>query len=136
MSDNRAVTIKDVKIGQRLRARRLEIGMSQERLAELIGVTFQQVQKMEKGVNRIAASRLFDIAEALGQPVSYFFEPLYQRAADAKARRSDAIASSDDVSQSLATPEGARCAAMFARLKGAAVRRRAIGVIEALAGEA
>ena len=70
MNDERAANAIDRKIGQRVRSRRLEIGMSQERLAELLGITFQQVQKYEKGVNRIAASRLFDISAALQQPVA------------------------------------------------------------------
>lgn len=76
MTNERAPNAVDRKIGQRIRVRRAEIGMSQERLAELIGVTFQQVQKYEKGVNRIAASRLFDISLALEMPVSRFFENL------------------------------------------------------------
>ena len=64
MNDERSANLIDRRLGQRLRARRLEAGLSQERLAELLGLTFQQVQKYEKGVNRIAASRLFDIAVA------------------------------------------------------------------------
>jgi len=60
------------KVGGLVRARRLEIGMSQERLAELLGVTFQQVQKYEKGINRIAFSRMLDIAAALDRPVTAF----------------------------------------------------------------
>lgn len=76
MTEERAANAVDRKIGQKVRSRRLEIGMSQEKLAELIGVTFQQVQKYEKGVNRIAASRLFDISLALDLPVSRFFENL------------------------------------------------------------
>jgi len=74
--DERGATIVDRKIGQRVRTRRLEIGMSQERLAELLGVTFQQVQKYEKGINRIAASRLLDIANALDKSVASFYEGL------------------------------------------------------------
>jgi transcriptional regulator with XRE-family HTH domain len=74
--DERRATATDAAIGKRIRARRLEIGMSQERLAELLGLTFQQVQKYEKGVNRVAASRLFDIAAALRAPLDYFFEGL------------------------------------------------------------
>lgn len=68
----REATNLDVQIGARVRACRLEQGVSQERLAEALGVTFQQVQKYEKGVNRIAASRLFDIAKALKLPIRRF----------------------------------------------------------------
>lgn len=76
MKDGRSANVVDQKLGERVRSRRLEIGMSQERLADIIGVTFQQVQKYEKGVNRIAASRLFEISVALDWPVSRFFENL------------------------------------------------------------
>lgn len=62
----------DTKIGAAVRACRLENGVSQEKLAEALGVTFQQVQKYERGVNRIAASRLYDIAKALRQPIKRF----------------------------------------------------------------
>ena len=86
MNDERAANAVDRKLGQRVRSRRLEIGMSQERLAELLGVTFQQVQKYEKGVNRIAASRLFDISAALDVPVGRFFENIVPRAAPAASQ--------------------------------------------------
>ena len=76
MGDERSANVIDRKLGQCLRTRRLEIGMSQERLAELLGITFQQVQKYEKGVNRIAASRLWDISKAIELPVHRFFEGL------------------------------------------------------------
>lgn len=66
MSDERSATAIDRRLGLAVRTRRLELGMSQERLADLLGVTFQQVQKYEKGVNRIAASRLVSVGAALG----------------------------------------------------------------------
>jgi transcriptional regulator with XRE-family HTH domain len=72
----KASTPVDVHIGQRLRMRRKLLGMSQEQLSDRVGVTFQQVQKYEKGTNRISASRLFGIAQVLSVPVSYFFEGL------------------------------------------------------------
>jgi transcriptional regulator with XRE-family HTH domain len=76
MGQEKATNAIDEKLGQRLRERRLELGMSQEQLASLLGITFQQVQKYEKGINRIAASRLFEISIALDMPVSRFFEGL------------------------------------------------------------
>ncbi|MFW5679093.1 MAG: helix-turn-helix domain-containing protein [Pseudomonadota bacterium] len=66
----------DRHVGQRLRMRRLLLGMSQERLGELLGLTFQQIQKYERGANRLGASRLFDAARALGVDVAFFFEDL------------------------------------------------------------
>ncbi len=76
MTDQRGADAVDRHIGARVRARRLEIGMSQEKFADLLGVTFQQIQKYEKGVNRIAASRLYYMTEALDVSISYFFEGL------------------------------------------------------------
>lgn len=73
----------DVHVGNRLRQRRVAVGMTQERLARMIGITFQQVQKYERGTNRIVASRLFELAQALGVSVDYFFEGL----AEARALR-------------------------------------------------
>lgn len=66
----------DVHVGSRIRMRRQLINMSQEKLGELLGITFQQVQKYEKGANRISASRLFNTARVLGVPISFFFEGL------------------------------------------------------------
>lgn len=66
----------DVHVGQRIRQRRWLTGMTQQRLAELVGIKFQQIQKYETGANRVSASRLWDIAEALGVNVAYFFEGL------------------------------------------------------------
>src|SRR5690349_24602135 len=110
MADERAANAVDQRLGQRVRTRRLAIGMSQERLAELLGITFQQVQKYEKGVNRIAASRLFDIAGALHQPVARFFEGLGARAAGAAASRQNTI---DDA---LPAADGAPLMSVFASI--------------------
>ena len=64
----------DVHVGKRVRHRRWMVGMTQQQLAERVGIKFQQIQKYETGMNRISASRLWDIAEALNAPVSFFFE--------------------------------------------------------------
>jgi transcriptional regulator with XRE-family HTH domain len=66
----------DVHVGRRLRLRRTLLGMSQERLGELLGLTFQQVQKYERGANRIGSSRLFELGQILDVPVSFFFDDL------------------------------------------------------------
>ncbi|MGB0695684.1 MAG: helix-turn-helix domain-containing protein [Rhodospirillaceae bacterium] len=66
----------DVHVGRRLRLRRTLLGMSQEQLANAVGVTFQQIQKYERGSNRVSASRLFDISKVLGVPVAFFFEDI------------------------------------------------------------
>ncbi len=70
----------DVHVGKRVRHRRWMVGMTQQQLAEKVGIKFQQIQKYETGMNRVSASRLWDIAEALGVPVSFFFEGLDEKA--------------------------------------------------------
>ncbi|HLS68043.1 MAG TPA: helix-turn-helix transcriptional regulator [Kiloniellales bacterium] len=74
----------DVHIGQRIRERRIELGMSQSALAGILGITFQQVQKYERGGNRVSGSRLWDISRALGVEVSHFFDGLADGAAPAR----------------------------------------------------
>ena len=131
MNDERAANAVDRRLGQRVRTRRLEIGMSQERLAELLGVTFQQVQKYEKGVNRIAASRLFDIADALDMSIARFFEGI-------GGGRTGKGAPEDQegfVHDALATPEGMQLVALFASIKNQKVRRRVVELVRALAEE-
>ncbi len=132
MNDERAANAVDRKLGQRVRSRRLEIGMSQEKLAELLGVTFQQVQKYEKGVNRIAASRLFDIAAALDVPVARFFENI---ASARVAAPGVAEGRREFVDDALATPEGAQLLALFASIKSVKVRRRVVELVRALTEE-
>lgn len=74
MSENKTPSGIDRIVGQRLRWRRRELKLTQEQLGERLGLTFQQVQKYEKGVNRISAGRLFEIAQALGITITYFYE--------------------------------------------------------------
>ncbi|MGA7117310.1 MAG: helix-turn-helix transcriptional regulator, partial [Hyphomicrobium sp.] len=75
-SNSRRANPIDKHVGERVRMRRMLLGMSQERLGEKLGLTFQQVQKYEKGVNRIGASRLFDLAQVLGVPIQYFYDSM------------------------------------------------------------
>ncbi|HWA01281.1 MAG TPA: helix-turn-helix transcriptional regulator [Caulobacterales bacterium] len=130
MNDERAANAIDRRLGQRVRARRLEIGMSQERLAEVLGVTFQQVQKYEKGVNRIAASRLFDISAALDMSIARFFEGLSPARARGVAEEEGGF-----IHDALATPEGAQLMSLFASIKSVKVRRRVVELVRALAEE-
>ena len=69
----------DVHVGKRVRHRRWMVGMTQQQLGDIVGIKFQQIQKYETGMNRISASRLWDISDALGVPISFFFEGLDQR---------------------------------------------------------
>jgi len=77
----------DKYVGSRVRMRRIMLGMSQEKLGEAIGLTFQQVQKYERGANRVGASRLYDLSRVLDVPVSYFFEEMSPGVASAAEAR-------------------------------------------------
>ncbi|MBL8542256.1 MAG: helix-turn-helix transcriptional regulator [Hyphomonadaceae bacterium] len=126
MSEERSAGAVDREIGARVRARRLEIGMSQERLAELLGVTFQQVQKYEKGINRIAASRLYDIAGALEVPVVHFYEGL------GGSKKRDG---GNAVGKALGEAGAIELLMLYASIKSAKVRRRLIEVVRATVEE-
>ncbi len=76
----------DVHVGLKMRNRRIILGLSQGMLGSLLGLTFQQIQKYEKGLNRIGASRLFDIGQVLNVPIEYFFEDLPKSAGEASPR--------------------------------------------------
>jgi transcriptional regulator with XRE-family HTH domain len=112
----------DVHVGTRIRMRRQLINMSQERLGELLGITFQQVQKYEKGSNRISASRLFYAAKTLGVPVQFFFEGLPGVEREGMLREGGPA---DDFMASLMTPEGIQLAKAF-RQAGSAHKRKLI----------
>src|ERR1700723_3163168 len=90
----------DVHVGSRIRLRRTLLGMSQERLGESLGLTFQQVQKYERGVNRVGASRLFDLSRVLDVPISFFFDDMPDSLSNAyggqSGRRSSAFADQAD----------------------------------------
>ncbi|OQW60404.1 MAG: hypothetical protein A4S17_00475 [Proteobacteria bacterium HN_bin10] len=130
MGDVRSANSVDVRLGQRVRARRLDLGMSQERLAELLGVTFQQVQKYEKGVNRIAASRLYDICIALETTVARVFEDIGRGAMTGAHGRAETSSAVDGV---LATSEGSQLITLFASIKSPKVRRRVVELVKAMA---
>jgi transcriptional regulator with XRE-family HTH domain len=127
VGDERAAGRVDRKLGERVRARRLEIAMSQEQLADLLGVTFQQVQKYEKGVNRIAASRLLDIAAALDTPIAAFYDGL-----GAVRRGSKSEPRTEDL---LAKPGAAELLRLFASIGSDKVRRRVLELVRAMAGD-
>ncbi len=89
----------DIHVGGRLRLRRLAVGLSQERLAKSIGITFQQIQKYERGTNRIVASRLHDLARVLNVPIGYFFSEMNEDElpASTPSARDEAVAFTHDL---------------------------------------
>lgn len=117
----------DVHVGSRVRLQRMLIGMSQEKLGEHLGLTFQQVQKYEKGANRIGASRLYEISRILEVPVSHFFEGL-PSGNDSKGGFSDSAAN-DFVSETLTTPEGVQIMRGFSAIKDSKVRKRLVDLV-------
>jgi len=117
----------DVEVGKRILLRRKMIGMSQGTLGTALGITFQQVQKYEKGTNRVGSSRLSNIAQILGVPVSYFFGEL--SAADNK---DDSIALNDPVMAFLATDEGRQLNIAFGKISSPAIRKRVVGLVAAI----
>lgn len=122
----------DKHVGSRVRMRRMMIGMSQEKLGENLGITFQQIQKYEKGTNRIGASRLQHISTVLGVSISFFFDGIPTAAAGAAGFAEDA--SPAYVSDFLATSEGIALTRAFLKIPDSKVRRRIVDLVEALAG--
>ena len=123
----------DKHVGSRVRMRRMMVAMSQEKLGDALGLTFQQVQKYEKGTNRIGASRLQQISHILQVPVAFFFEGapvLASGAADLTGAPSPSY-----VSDFLATSDGLALTKSFTRIKDAKLRRRIVDLVEQIAGE-
>ncbi|MFN3512399.1 MAG: helix-turn-helix domain-containing protein [Phenylobacterium sp.] len=120
----------DQHVGLRIRLRRKELGVSQERLAEAIGLTFQQVQKYERAANRVSASKLYDVARALETNVAYFFEGLDELGEAAAPSEQRAAAQAF-----LMTPEGLELAALFPQLRRPKIRRRILDLVRAMVEE-
>ncbi len=123
----------DVHVGSRVRLRRMFIGMSQERLGEQMRLTFQQIQKYEKGTNRIGASRLFQLAEVLNVPVGFFFEGLETPASAAQAGGFAEPNSETYVMDFLDSREGVELNRAFVRIKDPKVRKSIVDMVRAMA---
>ena len=114
----------DAQVGNRVRIRRMLIGMSQERLGDLLGLTFQQVQKYEKGINRIGAGRLFEIARILGVPIDFFYDGV---GAPAEAE------AAPPVMEFVSSGEGLQLSLAFMKIKDPKVRKRVLDLVKSLA---
>ena len=121
----------DKHVGSRVRMRRLMVSMSQEKLADQLGITFQQVQKYEKGTNRISASRLQQLCNILEVPVSFFFEQAPQSAVS--GHRHPATLSLANVDQFLASSDGLALVKAFMQIGDAALRRSVVSLVQSLA---
>ena len=131
MAAKKAPNPIDKHVGSRVRMRRMMLKMSQEKLGNALGLTFQQVQKYEKGTNRIGASRLQQISHILQVPVSFFFEgaPNLHGVADPTSE----APSPAFVADFLATSEGLALTNAFMRIKEARLRRRIVDLVEEIA---
>jgi transcriptional regulator with XRE-family HTH domain len=123
----------DKHVGSRLRMRRKMLGMSQEKLGEALKITFQQVQKYEKGTNRISASRLQHISHILQVPVPFFFEGAPHQ--PGQPRGSGGPASPAYVSEFLSSTDGLALVKAFTKIKEAKLRRRVVQLVEEIAGD-
>lgn len=119
----------DIEVGRRIRLQRRILGMSQSALAEGLDVTFQQVQKYEKGTNRVGASRLQRVANCLGVPVSHFFDNV---AADGHGAADEAISMKNDLVCFLSSEEGVELNRAFAKIKDARTRQKIVGLVKSL----
>ena len=118
----------DRHVGLRIRMRRKELGISQERLAESIGLTFQQVQKYERAANRVSASKLWELAQALHTNIAYFYEGLSEVEAATNLPR-------ESMQDFLLTPEGLELAAAYPRIGSSRLRRKILELVRAVVEE-
>jgi transcriptional regulator with XRE-family HTH domain len=121
----------DRYVGSRVRMRRMMVGMSQEKLGDSCGITFQQIQKYEKGTNRMGASRLHHIARVLDVPVEFFYEGAPSEAGGGASAGADKT--SESINRFLATSEGLELVRAFTAIKDSKVRRRIVDVAKAVA---
>lgn len=116
-------------VGRQIRLRRLLMGLSQDQLAAALGLTFQQVQKYEKGVNRVGAGRLFELSGILGVSVGFFYEGVASNRPDSGPHPGDRV------TEFLSSEEGLKLSQAFLRIKAQQVRRRILDLVVLLAGE-
>ena len=126
----------DIHVGSRVRLRRMMLSMSQEKLGESLGITFQQIQKYEKGTNRIGASRLQNIARVLSVPVAFFFEDAPDGGSTGGSD-GGGLAEPQQTSyvvDFLSSSEGIQLNKAFVRIKDTKLRRRIIDLVRAAGG--
>ena len=126
----------DVHVGTRVRLRRMLLGMSQEKLGEHLGLTFQQVQKYEKGVNRIGASRLYDLGKVLGVPVQFFYDEAPAGVMTSAYAQGFADKPGESyIVEFLGSREGLELNKAFSRITDPKKRRSIVDLVKSIAGE-
>lgn len=134
-TEGRRSNAVDAHVGGRVRMRRKLLGVSQDQLADSLGLTFQQVQKYERGANRVSASKLFQIAEILGVNVSYFFDGLPDPLAEGAGGGEAAHHAVQVMQNFLQTSEGVELAEIFPRIASGRVRRQILDLVRTMAAE-
>lgn len=122
----------DIEVGRRIRMQRTILGMSQTTLADALGITFQQVQKYEKGTNRVGASRLQHISSFLSVPVAYFFEGMPAAAENAQAGSGQGMPEANLVTTFLGTPEGLALNRAFTKISDPTIRKKIIALVKSV----
>lgn len=130
VDSDRAPNPIDRHVGLRIRMRRKELGISQERLAESIGLTFQQVQKYERAANRVSASKLWEMSRALNTTIAYFYEGLSDTPEPVGSNQPR-----ETVQDFLMTPEGLELASSFPRITHGRVRRKILDLVRVMSEE-
>lgn len=130
MTDSKLPSGIDRVVGQRIRWRRRELKLTQERLGELLDLTFQQVQKYEKGVNRVSAGRLYEIAGVLGVPINYFFEGAEEFL---EAEQSEFAENEDEPHAPVMTPETLELISAFQKIEDVSLRKSLLNTVRAAA---
>jgi transcriptional regulator with XRE-family HTH domain len=130
MTDSKLPSGIDRVVGQRIRWRRRELKLTQERLGEILDLTFQQVQKYEKGVNRVSAGRLYEIAGVLGVPISYFFEGAEEFL---EAEQAEFAEDEDEPHAPVMTPETLELIAAFQKIEDVSLRKSLLNTVRAAA---
>ena len=124
----------DIHVGSRVRLRRTLLGMSQEKLGNALGLTFQQVQKYERGTNRIGSSRLFLLSRILDVPVSFFFDDMAPEVADGQRGFAEAAQANFD-QDDLAKRETLELVRAYYKITDAGVRKRLFDLVKAVGGQ-
>jgi transcriptional regulator with XRE-family HTH domain len=122
----------DVHVGKRLRVRRKMLGLSQEELGRSAGITFQQIQKYERGTNRVGSSRLYDFSRVLGVPVGYFFEGFAVEMQVSSVERGGAEPAAVEQPDTLESKETLKLVQAYYRIPDPAVRAKVLGLIKSL----
>jgi transcriptional regulator with XRE-family HTH domain len=123
----------DVHVGSRVRMRRMLLGLSQEKLGDAIGLTFQQVQKYERGANRIGASRLYELGEVLGVPVAFFYDEMPARERPQPAPNGPPAEARDPERDPMTKRETLELVRAYNRIDDATVRRRIFELVKTIA---